>query len=253
MQRQTFCIWRHQLGWGSLMLKVALPMRLWMMRQQVIYLPLSIALEVCSFYCFFNLLRQISSSLESFFKSYLLSKKERTLHMMFKLLKSWDKTAISAKNATPLLHAMMYSLWLFIPCPYNRMLLFWFQHHSPWIHTQPLFLSVSWSSNFHFSSQGQSCILATLVQQVPSIQAQRFVSSRWKLCRYACHVTVQSSFLEKTQTSKCQLHMKQSLLSVITNFSLSKNIRALCSTTCKAHDWNKQKGEVIQSERHSRK
>lgn len=64
-------------------------------------------------------------------------------------------------------------------------------------YTKPLFLSVSWSSNFHFSSQGQSCILATLVQQVPSIQAQRFVSSRWKLCRYACHVTVQSSFLEE--------------------------------------------------------
>jgi len=126
MQRQTCCIWRHQLGWGSLMLKVAPPMRLWMMRQQVIYLPVSIALELCSFYYFFNLLRQISSSSESFFKSYLLSKKARTLHMMFRLLKSWDKTAISAKNATQLLHDMINSLWLFIPRPYIRMLLFWF-------------------------------------------------------------------------------------------------------------------------------
>lgn len=197
MQRQTCCIWRHQLGWGSLMLKVAPPMRLWMMRQQVIYLPLSIALELCSFYYFFNLLRQISSSLESFFKSYLLSKKARTLHMMFRLLKSWDKTAISYKNETQLLHDMIYSLWLFIIPSFLVLTLecYCFDFNIIVLeYTNSHYSFVFWSSNFDFSSQGQSCILATLVRQVPSVQAQRFVSSRWKLCRYAYHVTVSYHF-----------------------------------------------------------
>jgi len=36
---------------------------------------------------------------------------------------------------------------------------------------------------FAFLSQGQSCIPATLVQQVPPIQEQRFVSNGGKLCR----------------------------------------------------------------------
>jgi len=38
LQRQTCCIWRHQLEWGSLMLKVAPHIWQWMTRQQVFFI-----------------------------------------------------------------------------------------------------------------------------------------------------------------------------------------------------------------------